>query len=227
MSEAIEDWNLWLKEGMFLSYRLGYIKKYFQVENREFSHYEWDWPESIAALATSGPYTITDLEVTEVSDKSIKGENAVPGQIWQLIFGFKTQVLIYVQLPTDIERHGVAKRPKATPAWRFIGHYDKWMSPWYMPSMVTEHFLIREFSPFIALSAYNPQTIALTPRLNFFLAKLAVLKIGEYNPEIPAPRGPLIPTQEAYRDTLEKLYNMTKPCRPISVLAVRAPPTAT
>lgn len=229
MFDAVQDWTGWIKEGHFLSYKLGFIKKYFYVEAVEFAHIEYEWAEEIDATTASGPYSMNDLEITRLSDPEAKGHYGLLGQIWQIIFGIRTQVLIYVQLPTDVERHGVPKRPKATSAFRNVGHYRKWMSPWYAPSFITEHFLIREFSPLISLSAYNPQVIALTPEINFFIAKLAVEKIGEYNPEMSrdTPGWPLKPVKPEYMETLRKLDSKIKPCRPITVLAVKSPATAT
>lgn len=239
-------WADWIAEGHFISV-LSTVdagaRKYFFVKSREFSHYEYEWAQTIGALSFDGPRTINNLENTAKADT----------QIWQLIFGIDKQVYVYVHVPVDVDRHGVAKVPRQTAAFRTVGHYDGWMSPWMQPSWVTEHFLIRPDTPFIAVSCYNPQAITLTPRLNFFINKLDLEKLGEekeglliasdfpqlqYNPrsgaiasretgEVSKVTEEQLKKQSRWMETLELLYRRRIPHRPVTLMPVRAPATAT
>jgi len=208
------EWAEWIKEGHFISVLStvdARLRRYFFVVRREFSHFEYTWEEDIKAGSPSGPYTIDDLENTAKEW----------AQLWQLIFGIDRQVYIYTHVPTDVDRHGVAKKPKPSAALREVGHYQPWISPWHAPSFVTEHFLVRPDTPFIAVSAYNPETITLKPKLNFFINKLELEKIGEEE------AGELRPSEPRFAETLEKLYKRLIPHRPITLMPVRAPATAT
>jgi len=183
-------WSDWLKEGYFVSYQStvdAATRKYFFITRREWSHYEYVWPEDVAPGVSSGPFTVADLENTSAPEK----------QLWQLVFGVNKQVYLYTHVPTDVDRHGVAKKPKQTAALRQVGHYEPGISPWHQPSWLTEHFLIRPDTPFIAVSCFNRAGYAwgddgygdyraitfhhgVNPiKLNFHLAKLELEKIGE------------------------------------------------
>jgi len=159
-------------------------------------HWEYDWPETISATTDSGPYVPANLEIT-------RGYDAVnqTNRIWQMIFGIKGQSFIYIEMPTD--------------------HFEEYMSPFYEPTFLTEHFFMRPLTQQIAFSAYNPDAIADTDlRLNILLAKLATERIGT------SQAGILTPLQERWRETLEKLYRRAIPHRPITILPVRAPAEA-
>jgi hypothetical protein len=177
---------------------------------RDWAHIEYTWEETIAAGGTSGPITIANLETTK--------EN----QIWQVIFGLSHDVLIYVHIPTDVDRHGVAKVPKQTATLRQVGHYRMQDSWWDKPSFITEHFLLKPEVPLIAFSAYNPQSIAFQEdynpiKLNIYLAKCEMEQIGEVangEQQAAAPR---------YNETLDKLYRRVIPHRPITLVPLRAP----
>ena len=210
MSESFESWANWLKEGFFYSYREQQVRKFFNVMYRDFAHFEYTWEEDIAPGATSGPVTINDLETTK--------EN----QVWQVIFGISHDVYIYVHLPTDVDRHGVAKVPKQTANLREVGHYRMQDSWWDKPNFITEHFLLKPEVPYIAFSAYNPRNItfrhAYNPiKLNFYIAKCEMEQIGEET------KGQLQAADGRFNETLDKLYRRVIPHRPLTLVPLRAP----
>jgi len=196
----------WLSEGHFISYKDERKTRYAVVTRWEFAHIEYTWPELILPTYSSGPYTIEDLEVT-----------AERTQLYQFIFGILGDVYIYVHLPVEVDRHGLAKRPKATATLREVGHYTQDMSPYERPSWITEHFLIRPIATFVAFSAYNNKTVTQMPKLNFYVNKCELEYIG-YEED-----GNLYPSKTIYRETLDKLYRKVIPHRPITIRAVRAP----
>jgi hypothetical protein len=138
-----------------------------------------------------------------------------------MMFGMKGQSLIYVELPTDIHRHGIPKDPKPSTANRFTSHFEEYMSPFYEPSFITEHFMMRPLTQQIGFDAYNPDATDDTDmRLNIFIAKLGTERIGT------SQAGVLTPMQERWTEVLTKLYKRTIPHRPITILPVRAPAEA-
>lgn len=205
-----EQWAGWLKEGRFYSYREQQERHYFGVLFRDWAHFEYTWEETVASLGFSGPVTITDLETTK--------EN----QVWQVIFGLLQDVNIYVHLPTDVDRHGVAKRPKQSSTFRNVGHYTIQDSWWDHPSFVTEHFLLKPEVPYIAFSAYNPRNIAFQAdynplKLNFYLAKCEMERIGTVT------SGEQVAAHARFTETLDKLYRRVIPSRPLTLVPLRAP----
>jgi hypothetical protein len=216
-----KDWSAgWIPEGHFISYTKENSRIYEYVSARDFAHYEYDWPETIVALATSGPYIPDDLEITKGYDATNKSN-----QMWQIIFGIKGQVYIYIELPTDIARHGLAKRAKPSSDLREVGHFEEYMSSFHDPSFVTEHFMMRPDTFKISFSAYNPNSIAMpNVRLNIMLNKLITERIGEI--VISGSSVVQNPSNDNYREILDKLYKRLVPCRPITLLPVRAPAEA-
>jgi len=192
------------------------VRYYEYIVQRDFAHWEYDWPENIDSLATSGPYVPNALEIT-------RGYDAVnhTNRIWQMIFGIKGQSLIYIELPTDIHRHGIPKDPKPSTANRFTSHFEEYMTPFYEPTFITEHFMMRPETQQIAFDAYNPDAITdYDLRLNIFIAKLGTERIGT------SQGGIVTPTQTRWTEVLDKLYKRIIPCRPITILPVRAPAEA-
>ncbi len=211
-----QDWSSWLRPGYFISYLEEGIRTYEYIVQRDFAHWEYDWPETIAAGATSGPYVPADLEITRGYD-----ERTQTNRLWQAIFGIKGQSLIYIELPTDLHRHGIPKDPKPSTANRFTSHFEEYMSPWYEPSFITEFFMMRPNTQQIGFDAYNPDSIADTDlRLNIMIAKIGTERIGT------SQAGVLIPTQERWTEVLEKLNKRVIPQRPITIMPVRAPAEA-
>ena len=212
-----KDWSDgWIKEGYYISYRLGGITYYERVVMRDFAHYVYIWPETIPAGDVSEGKIPSDLEVTRGYD-----ERTNLNYMFQIIFGIKGQAYIYVQLPSDIKRHGTAKRPWHSREHREVAHFEEWMSPFHEPSFITEHFLKRPETYRISLDAYNPNNIDITDlKLNFFINKLVTERIGYEE------RGELRATQARFDEVLRKLSQRLIPCRPISILPVRMPATA-
>lgn len=216
-----KDWSDgWLKEGWFISYHKDSTRYYEYIVARDFAHYEYDWPETISALSTSGPYVPDDLEITKGYDSSNKSN-----QLWQMIFGIKGQIYIYVELPTDIHRHGLAKRAKPSSDLREVSHFEEYMSSFHEPSFLTEHFMMRPETFKIDFSAYNPQSIAMpNVRLNIMINKMITERIGEVS--VQGSSVVQVPSNDNYREILDKLYKRLVPCRPITLLPVRAPAEA-
>lgn len=211
------DWSDgWLKEGYYISYRREGILYYEHIIGRDFGHWEYDWPETITTLAASGPFVPADLEITRGYDKSSN-----TNQLWQMIFGIKGQAYIYIELPTDLHRHGIPKVPKPSTTMRRVSHYEEFMSPFREPSFITEHFMMRPDTLQIAFDAYNPNAIDLTDVvLNILLNKIVTERIGTVEDHVQKPAF------TRFSDILDKLHKQTVPCRPISILPVRAPAEA-
>lgn len=223
-----QEWSMgWIKEGHYISYPKDNIKNYEYVISRDILHYVYHWPEIINAGATSGPFVPDELEIT-------KGYNAKANQnhLWQVIFGIMGQVYIYIELPTDTHRHGIPKIPKPNTIHRDVSHFEEWMSPFMEPSFVTEHFMMRPETLQIGLDAFNPNAIAMTPQLNFFISSMVTERVGteEYGelstPFIENDKSKTDRLAYKWKDTLEKLYKQQIPCRPITLMPVRMPAEA-
>jgi len=210
-----KEWSSWLQEGWFVSYEMAGIRYYEHILFRDFGRYVYTWPETVSAGTDSGPYVPDKIEITRGYDPKTN-----LNRIWQLIFGIKGEVYIYVELPTDIHRHGVPKAPKPSTTLREVSHYEEWMSPFHGPSFITEHIMMRPLTFRIAFSAYNPHDIDVTPYLNIMIAKLVTERIGTEE------AGVLTPAKDRYREVLEKLHKRVIPHRPLTLLPVRAPAEA-
>lgn len=216
-----KDWcDGWIREGFFVSYIRDTTRYYEYVAQRDFAHYEYVWPETISALSTSGPFVPDDLEITKGYDASNKSN-----QIWQMIFGIKGQIYIYIELPTDIHRHGLAKCAKPSSDLREVSHFEEYMSSFHEPTFLSEHFLMRPENFKIDFSAYNPQSIAMpNVRLNIMMNKMITERIGTI--EVSGNSVVQNPVNDNYREVLDKLNRKLIPCRPITLSPVRAPATA-
>jgi len=212
-----KDWSSWIQEGWYISFLRDDSRIYEVVSLRDLAHWEYDWEGgTIESLHDSGPYAPADLEITKGYDPKTNTNH-----IWQMIFGIKGQAYIYIELPTDIHRHGLPKIAKPGTKTMRISHFEEWMSPFMEPSFLTEHFLIRPENTFINFSAYNPQSIAITDlKLNIFIAKLITERIGSET------RGILAATSERWNETLDKLYRRVIPHRPLTLLPIRLPAEA-
>jgi hypothetical protein len=216
-----KDWSDgWIKDGHFISYIRDNTRFYEHVTARDFAHYEYVWPESVGSLSTSGPFVPADLEITKGYDVSNKSN-----QLWQMIFGIKGQVYIYIELPTDIHRHGLAKRARPSSDLREVSHFEEWMSSFHEPTFITEHFMMRPDTQQIDFSLYNPQSITMhNVKLNIMINKIITERIGEVT--VQGNSVVQSPSNDNYREILDKLYKRLVPCRPITLLPVRAPATA-
>jgi len=208
-----KEWSQgWLMGGHYISYVRDGVRYYEHVIARDLAHYSYEWHETISSGQPSGPKIPSYLIVTKGYN-----EKTNTNRIWQLIFGIKGQVYIYVELPSDIHRHGLPKVPKPSPDLREISHFEEWMSPYQEPTFLTEHFMMKPGFDRIAFSAYNPQDIDIKPWLNIFVNRMVTERIGtEQN-------GVLKPTANRWKEILEKLYKRVVPHRPITLMPVRAP----
>jgi len=212
-----DDWSEgWLKEGYFISYYRDGVRYYEYIIQKDFAHWVYDWPETIDTESTSGPFTPAQLEITRGYDVRTNLNH-----IWQLIFGIKGQAYIYIELPTDLHRHGIPKVPKPSTTDRAVSHFTEWMSPFREPTFITEHFMMRPDTLQISFDAWNPNTIDLTDvQLNLFISKMVTERIGTVE------NGKLLPKAPRWTETLDKLYRRVIPMRPITLLPVRAPAEA-
>jgi len=212
-----QEWSDgWIKEGHYVSFLRDGIGYYEYVLQKDMAHWDYPWASTITAGGTSGPTTPTDFEITKGYDNRT-GLN----RIWQFIFGIKGQVYIYVELPTDTHRHGIPKRVKPDSSFRTVSHFQEYMSAYQEPTFITEHFLMRPIADRITLEVYNPNSIDITNlRLNFIINKMVTQRLGTVQ------AGVQNPTQERFRETLDKLHKHLIPCRPITIDAVRAPAEA-
>lgn len=208
------EWSEWLKEGYFISFTLGGTTYYEHIVARDLAHWEYDWFEPISPLTDSGPVVPDQLVLTKGYDP-----NTNLNQIWQMIFGIMGQVYIYIELPTDTHRHGIPKIPKPSSDEREISHFEEWMSPFYEPSFLTEHIMIRPNTDRIAFDAYNPHAISITPKLNIFIAKMITERIGTER------NGVLTPTSIRWKELLDRLHRRVVTFKPLTLLPVYAPPS--
>ena len=215
--DALQDWSTWIKPGYFISYYDETVQFFEYVRQRDLAHWEYDWPETIDAGSESGPNIPSNLEITQGYQKHTN-----TNRLWQLIFGIKGQPFIYIELPTDLHRHGIPKEPKPTSNNRRVSHYTEWMSPFNEPSFVTEHFMMKPALEFIGIDAYNPTDISITDlTLNFFINKMVTERVGTAT---PTEEGMVIaPTSKRWSEALDKLWRRVIPCRPITLMPVRAP----
>lgn len=212
------SWSEWLKEGYYLSFKDDNITVYELVTARDFGHYVYNWPQSIPPLTESGPMVPDDLEVTMGYNS-----NTRKNYLHQVIFGIKGQVYIYVELPADTHRHGVPRIPKPSSNNRMVSHFEEWMSGYMEPTFITEHFMMKDMTSRIAFDAYNPEDVAITPRIRVMMAKLETERIGVYDPNVDDPARRLIPSSNRWTEALDKLYRGVIPHRPLTIQGVRAP----
>ena len=206
----------WLKEGYYITYIRDGVLFYEHIIQRDMGHWVYDWPETIVPGVESGPDVPALLEITKGYDKATN-----TNQIWQVIFGIKGEIYLYIELPTDLHRHGIPKRPKPGSTQWDVSHYTEEMSQFLTPTFITEHFMMRPETLQIALSAYNPNVIDMPAvKINFFINKMVTVRIGTVT------QGAQMPSRPRFADLLNKLYRHVIPCRPITLLPVRAPAEA-
>lgn len=225
------SWSDWVREGYYISYRIGDVRYYEHIIARDLAHYVLEWYETIEAGEDSGPNVYGDLTMT-------LGYNADnnTNRVWQLIFGIKGQVYIYIELPTDRHRHGIPKRPKPDDTLKEVSHFEEWMSDFHEPTFVTEHFMLKPGYDRINWSAHNPNSIDIKPYLNIFMAKCITERIGterngklyirNYRIDQPIPADAPDITKELYerwKDTLDLLWRRRIPHRPLTLSPVWAP----
>jgi hypothetical protein len=217
-SDPINSWDAWLKEGQFVSYTRDNVRYYEQILYRDLARYVYHWPETVIAGSTSGPFVPSDIEITRGYDKTT-GLN----RIWQLIFGIKGQAYIYVQLPTDINRHGIPKVARPSAAHRDVAHFEEWMTPFREPSFITTHYLMRPDTLDIAFEAYNPETSDIPDlKLNVLMANMVTERIGtEYVDDAGSNR--VTADKPKFEEIINKLYRRVVPFRPLTIMPVRAP----
>jgi len=220
------DWSAgWILDGQNISYIRNGITYFEKVIKRDLGHWVYDWHETITnAAGESGPEVPALLEITRGYSDTSKLNH-----LWQLIFGIKGQVYIYVELPTDTHRHGIPKRPKPGSIQWDVSHFTEEMSPFLEPSFLTEHFMMRPDTDRINLSAHNPEATYVGSgmadvKLNFFLNKMVSERIGK---AYYSDQGLVLePTRPILKDTLDKMYKHQIPVRPITLLPVRMPAEA-
>jgi len=212
-----KDWSDgWIKSGYYVSYYREGTLYYEHVIARDMGHWEYNWPATITTLTTSGPFMPAQFEITKGYDSQSN-----TNQIWQFIFGIRGQAFIYIELPTDIHRHGIPKVPKPSADMRRVSHFEEWMTPFREPSFISEHFMMRPEAIQVGFDAYNPNAIDLTDViLNIFINKMQTERIGTVE------NGVTRPTYPRFEEVLNKLWKQTIPCTPITVLGVRAPAEA-
>ena len=220
-----KDWSAgWILDGQNISYMREGVTFFEKVVKRDLAHWEYPWHETIVTGAESGPEVPTLLEITRGYSKSSKLNH-----LWQLIFGIKGQVYVYVELPTDTHRHGIPKRPKPGSVQWTVSHFEDWMSPFHEPSFLTEHFMMRPDTDRINLSSYNPEATYVRSGmagviLNFFINQMVTERIGKaYHSDTGLV---LEPTRPIMKETLEKMYKHQIPVRPITLMPIHMPAEA-
>jgi hypothetical protein len=225
-----DSWCKWIVEGNYISYYKAGVLYYEYVIGKELTHWEWKWGylnNDLTTITPITPGTFTQQVVPDNFEITVGYDSVTnTNQLWQFIFGIKTQCYIYIQLPTDLSRHSLPKLQTPGATFPQIGHFEEWMSPFEEPSFVTEHFLIRPDLFRCGFTAYNPKNVTLTPELNFFINKLLTERIGWVNPSNTALPDSEVPARAKYAEILDKLFKKVVPCRPISLYPIRAPAVA-
>ena len=221
-----KDWSAgWIKDGQNISYRREGIQYFEKIVRRELLHWEYPWHENIVHGTQSGPEVPEILEITKGYNKK-----SHINHIWQVIFGIKGQVYVYVELPTNIHRHGLPKQAKPGTTNRAVSHFEDWMSPYHEPTFLTEHFMMRPITERINLTAWNPEEDYVrggmrSVILNFFINSMATERIGTayYDDELGLV---LEPERKIMKQTLDKMYTHQIPVRPITLTGVPMPAAA-
>lgn len=164
----------WLLEGHRISLiEDGKPERFFFIKKRERARHEYAWTKSIAPNGEDTTVQITDLEPQRLD------------VIYQVIFGVKTGVYVYVNLPLSTRIWGLDKTPTAKTTNRRIGEVTQDTSPYESPDFETELFLQRggDFA-YPALSVFNPTNRSLRPRIRFEVNKLQLKEITARDGEI-------------------------------------------
>ncbi len=204
-----KSWSEWIQPGHFIRYLVGGIWYFYSVEDRDWAHIEYTWKEAVDAGAFSGVVPITDLEVTENY------------QMYQCIFGFQPNVLMYVNVPLDTKRHGVSKRALPDLTYRRVAHYEYWQSPKQAPSFETEFNLVYESPKYPGFEFIHENPAEVAPTLDIIIAKLRLELLGTKD-----TMGVLHPAMGQFEEIVTKLNNKTVPCRPVNLFPVRGPAVA-
>lgn len=143
-------------------------EKFYFVKNAEPGFYVYRWTKDVASNAESGPENIEDLE---------------PGRrdvLYQVIFGIKPNVYIYIAIPADTRLYGVAEEAIPREGFREVGAITQDMSPYKNPDFITELFLMKDTSyEYPALYAYNPNNKPVRPVIRFIVNKIEMEEITE------------------------------------------------
>ncbi len=220
-----KDWSAgWILDGQNISYIREGTQYFEKIVKRELIHWEYDWHETINYDTESGPEVPALFEITKGYNK-----NSKLNHLWQVIFGIKGQVYIYVELPTNLHRHGLPKRPKPGTVQWTVSHFEDWMSPFHEPSFITEHFMMRPETDRICLSAYFPDPDYVRSgmtdvKLNFFVNQMTTERIGRAQYTDTGLK--LTPERPIMKQTLEKMYTHQIPVRPLTLLPTFMPAEA-
>lgn len=169
-----EEGSGWLKPGYRISIRNVKAEevqeKFYFIKGvaRPISKYVYKWSTDIAVNTENGPENITDLE---------------PGRrdiLYQVIFGIKPDVYIYVNLPADTRLGGIAEEASARSGLREIGAITQDDSPWDNPDFCTEMFLQKDTTnEYPHLYAYNPTNRSLRPVIKFLISRIELEEIKD------------------------------------------------
>lgn len=144
------------------------VETFYFVTNAKQSKLPFRWPKDVAVNTEDGPQNITNLR---------------PGRtdvFYQVVFGVRPNVWIYVNIPSDTRLGGLAEEAVARSTLREIGAITQEMSPIRSPDFVTEMMLQRDTSnEFPALYAYNPTNKPVRPEIEFRVNKLEMEEITD------------------------------------------------
>ena len=183
--------NIWLKAGFYVRYWNPSTEKFEfhwlkQEENLPAYIFKFD---SVAAGENTGYEQVKDLK-------------PAVRHLYQLLMGFQTACLFYLQVPVGTNLGGTDERRSESSTWPAVGFYTQRMSPFYQPDPVTNFYLAywdQQYFP--AVKAYNPTDKALVPRIRF------VGKMFETE----------LITEKDGGDLLERLNKRIIPWTPISI----------
>lgn len=167
------------------------VKKFYHVEQAEYSRYVWRWQTSagaddaVTSGAEEGPQNIENLKPLSLD------------HLFEVVFGIKGPAYVYLNLPLETRLWGTSKVPIATSSNRRVGYLTQEDSPWEDPSERSLFYLQKGGSfEYPSFTVYNPINKEVVPEFKFEIAKCRIVPVTE--PE-----------------TLDKLQKKLIPYRPV------------
>lgn len=155
--------------------RRGEDGEFYFVEASQLGKYVHTFGDGNSALA---PVASGSLAESEPVRKLQPVNRSI---LHQVFFGVdKVGTLIYVRIPTDTYKGGIAQVPKESSANRLVGEIDGEISPFDAPAVETEFFTRTEsVVPFPDLDCYNSTRLSQTPRIRFYINQLLLGPVNE------------------------------------------------
>ena len=155
--------------------RRGEDGEFYFVNASQLGRYVHTWGDGNSSLA---PITSGSLSESEPVRKLQPVSTSI---LHQCFFGVEhVGTLVYVRIPTDTYKGGIAQVPKESSANRLVGEVDAEISPFNAPAAETEFFTRTEsVVPFPDLDCYNSTRFSVSPRIRFWINQLLLGPVNE------------------------------------------------